>query len=118
MGTLGRQGNPGIVSRIEERLIALKKNYFLILMSEIFPERIKQLSGDVNINDKNTNNNNITNIHDKVDAWIQVACPRLSVDWGLGFHKPVLSSFEGITVLDSLLKKQKTNQIQLEKSNL
>ena len=29
-----------------------------------------------------------------VDAWVQVACPRLSVDWGHFFDRPVLTSYE------------------------
>jgi hypothetical protein len=29
-----------------------------------------------------------------VDAWVQIACPRLSVDWGHFFDKPVLTSYE------------------------
>ena len=30
----------------------------------------------------------------KIDAWVQVACPRLSIDWGADFTKPVLTSYE------------------------
>lgn len=29
-----------------------------------------------------------------IDAWIQIACPRLSIDWGEGFHKPTLTPYE------------------------
>ena len=29
-----------------------------------------------------------------VDAWIQVACPRLSLDWGEGFSAPLLTPYE------------------------
>ena len=29
-----------------------------------------------------------------VDAWIQIACPRLSIDWGEGFQKPTLTPYE------------------------
>ena len=28
------------------------------------------------------------------DAWVQVACPRLSIDWGHFFKKSVLSPYE------------------------
>ncbi|CBI31120.3 unnamed protein product, partial [Vitis vinifera] len=31
---------------------------------------------------------------DSVDAWIQIACPRLSIDWGDAFGKPLLNPFE------------------------
>ena len=26
--------------------------------------------------------------------WVQVACPRLSIDWGYAFPKPLLSPYE------------------------
>lgn len=29
-----------------------------------------------------------------VDAWVQIACPRLSIDWGEGFTKPTLNPYE------------------------
>ncbi len=29
-----------------------------------------------------------------VDAWVQIACPRLSIDWGEGFSKPTLNPYE------------------------
>lgn len=29
-----------------------------------------------------------------VDAWVQIACPRLSVDWGHFFDRPMLTSYE------------------------
>lgn len=34
-----------------------------------------------------------------VDAWIQVACPRLSIDWGYAFEKPLLSPYEAYVAL-------------------
>ena len=30
----------------------------------------------------------------EIDVWVQVACPRLVVDWGQHFSKPLLKSFE------------------------
>jgi 2-(3-amino-3-carboxypropyl)histidine synthase len=65
MGTLGRQGNPAIVQRIQKALRDAGKRHFLVLLSEISPAKLALL---------NANNN--------VDCWVQVACPRLSVDWG------------------------------------
>lgn len=29
-----------------------------------------------------------------VDAWVQIACPRLSIDWGEGFALPTLNPYE------------------------
>jgi 2-(3-amino-3-carboxypropyl)histidine synthase len=36
---------------------------------------------------------------DRVQAWVQVACPRLSIDWGEGFTKPTLTPFEAMVAL-------------------
>jgi len=75
LGTLGRQGNPGILNRIREQLRDQGKKSFTMLVSEITPAKLALLS--------------------KVDAWVQVACPRLSVDWGHFLSKrPVLNPYE------------------------
>ena len=49
--------------------------YTVVLMSEISPPRIALFE-------------------DSVDAWIQIACPRLSIDLGDAFKKPLLNPFE------------------------
>jgi 2-(3-amino-3-carboxypropyl)histidine synthase len=80
LGTLGRQGNPAIVKRIAQILQCRDKSYFVMLLSEITPAKLKLLP--------------------TVDAWVQVACPRLSVDWGQFLSdKPVLSSYEFFVVM-------------------
>lgn len=35
----------------------------------------------------------------EIDVWVQVACPRLSIDWGEGFGKPTLTPFEAFVAL-------------------
>lgn len=76
LGTLGRQGNPAIVRQIQASLKQHNKRSFLMLLSEITPAKLQLFS-------------------DKVDAWVQVACPRLSVDWGHYLStKPVLTPYE------------------------
>lgn len=37
-----------------------------------------------------------------VDAWIQISCPRLSVDWGHHFKVPLLNTYEGYVLLDQI----------------
>jgi 2-(3-amino-3-carboxypropyl)histidine synthase len=75
LGTLGRQGNPAIVQRLRAALSKAGKRHFLMLLSEITPEKLRLLPS--------------------LDAWVQVACPRLSVDWGHYFSdKPVLNPYE------------------------
>ena len=75
LGTLGRQGNPKILERLEKKMREKGFCYTVFLMSEISPGRIALFE-------------------DSVDAWIQIACPRLSIDWGDAFEKPVLNPFE------------------------
>ncbi|PKU68681.1 2-(3-amino-3-carboxypropyl)histidine synthase subunit 1 [Dendrobium catenatum] len=75
LGTLGRQGNTNVLNRVVEKMEEKELDYTVVLMSEISPARI-ELFGD------------------SVDAWVQIACPRLSIDWGEGFSKPLLTTFE------------------------
>jgi 2-(3-amino-3-carboxypropyl)histidine synthase len=75
LGTLGRQGSVGILESIKELLVDKDIDTFTVLISEISPERLCYFG-------------------DSVDAWVQVACPRLSTDWGESYGAPVLSSFE------------------------
>lgn len=59
MGTLGRQGNSRVVDRIRELARRQGKTTTLFLMSEIFPSKLALIKD--------------------VDAFIQIACPRLSI---------------------------------------
>ena len=34
-----------------------------------------------------------------IEAWVQVCCPRLSIDWGHHFAAPLLSSYEAQVAL-------------------
>nr|MBE5724749.1 putative diphthamide biosynthesis protein 1 [Cucujiformia] len=62
MGTLGRQGNPNVVEHIRQRLKNKDKKVVVILLSEIFPKKL--------------------DLFPQLDAFVQIACPRLSIDWG------------------------------------
>lgn len=81
LGTLGRQGNPRIVELIEGKLRAKGLAYTLVLLSELSPPKLEALGSE------------------SIDAWVQVACPRLSIDWGEGFVKPTLTPFEALIAL-------------------
>jgi diphthamide biosynthesis enzyme Dph1/Dph2-like protein len=50
-GTLGRQGNQGLLKEIEGLLKSRGKKYFVIFMSEITPAKLNRFKG-------------------KVDAWV------------------------------------------------
>jgi len=75
LGTLGRQGNPAILRRVRAMLEAQGRSSFVLLLSELFPAKLALLDASV-------------------DAWVQIACPRLSIDWGTAFSKPLLTPYE------------------------
>ena len=53
--------------------------FMQVLLSEVAPWKLALMEG--------------------VDAWIQIACPRLSIDWGEGFEKPTLTPYEALIAL-------------------
>jgi len=83
LGTLGRQGNPAVLARLERLFESRNKETVVLLISEISPERIASLSENGGI-----------------DAFVQVACPRLSIDWGEAFIVPVLTPYEAYICLE------------------
>jgi 2-(3-amino-3-carboxypropyl)histidine synthase len=62
LGTLGRQGSPQILARLAAVLEAQGKVVVKLLMAELAPWKLQLLSA-------------------QVDCWVQIACPRLSIDW-------------------------------------
>lgn len=34
-----------------------------------------------------------------IDCWVQIACPRLSIDWGSGYSRPLLTCYEAFVAL-------------------
>ncbi|WJX60134.1 2-(3-amino-3-carboxypropyl)histidine synthase [Trifolium repens] len=93
LGTLGRQGNPKILERLEKKMRDKGFEYTVVLMSELSPTRISLFE-------------------DSVDAWIQIACPRLSIDWGEAFLKPVLTPFEAEIALGLIPGWWEKTQVQ------
>lgn len=79
LGTLGRQGSPDVLRGLETIMDAAGVEHVTVLLSEIFPNKLA--------------------LFDDVDAWVQVACPRLSIDWGTAFRKPLLTPYEAAVAL-------------------
>ncbi|XP_071552140.1 2-(3-amino-3-carboxypropyl)histidine synthase subunit 1 isoform X2 [Panulirus ornatus] len=79
LGTLGRQGSTKVLENIQKQLMASGKDFIIVLLSEIFPAKLAAMSD--------------------VDAWVQVACPRLSIDWGASFPRPLLTPYEATVAL-------------------
>ncbi|KAF4619138.1 hypothetical protein D9613_005560 [Agrocybe pediades] len=77
LGTLGRQGNLKQMQAITHQLQASQTPipYIQILLSELSPAKL-----------------GLFNPH--ISTFIQTSCPRLSIDWGYAFEKPLLSPYE------------------------
>ncbi|RYP33233.1 hypothetical protein DL767_004845 [Monosporascus sp. MG133] len=80
LGSLGRQGNPHTMALIEGKLKQMGIPWVNLLLSEIFPGKLAMMSD--------------------VECWVQVACPRLSIDWGYAFPKPLLTPYEALVALE------------------
>mmetsp|Transcript_2359 Transcript_2359/g.4334 ORF Transcript_2359/g.4334 Transcript_2359/m.4334 type:complete len:655 (-) Transcript_2359:1101-3065(-) len=95
LGTLGRQGNPAILSRIRSLLHSRGIRSVIVLLSEIFPKKLEMMSSST-ISSNPANGGGVR-------AWVQIACPRLSIDWGHHFCVPVLSPFELFVALGEVV---------------
>ncbi|XP_032527844.2 2-(3-amino-3-carboxypropyl)histidine synthase subunit 1 [Danaus plexippus] len=73
LGTLGRQGSTKVLANLEKQIQNADKSYVKILLSEIFPSKLALFD---------------------LDAYVQIACPRLSIDWGTAFARPLLTPYE------------------------
>uniref|UniRef100_A0A8D8YFN3 2-(3-amino-3-carboxypropyl)histidine synthase subunit 1 n=1 Tax=Cacopsylla melanoneura TaxID=428564 RepID=A0A8D8YFN3_9HEMI len=79
LGTLGHQGSNTVLDHIQKRIKCSNRSFVSVLLSEIFPAKL--------------------DLFPQVSAWIQIACPRLSIDWGTCFNTPLLSSYEAMVML-------------------
>jgi len=73
-GTLGRQGGTSLLNRITESLRRHNRRYSVVFLSEIDEELIRGLEDST--------------------AVIEVACPRIAIDWGTLFSHPLITPFE------------------------
>ncbi|KXX82800.1 Diphthamide biosynthesis protein 1 [Madurella mycetomatis] len=80
LGSLGRQGNPHTMALIEGKLKQMGIPFVNLLLSEIFPGKLALMND--------------------VECWVQVACPRLSIDWGYAFPRPLLTPYEALVALE------------------
>ncbi|KAF8742425.1 hypothetical protein AX14_004641 [Amanita brunnescens Koide BX004] len=77
LGTLGRQGNLKQLQAITKHLESTRSPipYIQILLSEISPAKLSLFNP-------------------YISAFVQTSCPRLSIDWGYAFDRPLLSPYE------------------------
>lgn len=74
MGTLGRQGSVHVLEQLKKICREAGKKFSVFLMSDVCQEAIDKYPG--------------------IDAWVEIACPRLAIDWGSEFSKPMLNPYE------------------------
>lgn len=79
LGTLGRQGNPRTMQLLQQHLQERGVAVTTVLLSEVSPQKLAAVG--------------------HIEAWVQIACPRLSIDWGEGFNKPTLTPYEAMIAL-------------------
>ncbi|KAI5833201.1 hypothetical protein K523DRAFT_370060 [Schizophyllum commune Tattone D] len=85
LGTLGRQGNFRQLQAITHQLSASKIPipFMPILLSELSPAKLALFNADC---DKGSS--------PYISTFVQTSCPRLSIDWGYAFDRPLLSPYE------------------------
>lgn len=72
LGSLGRQGSRDIMRSVINKLRGYE--VYLIMMDEISPAKLER--------------------YEFIDSFVQISCPRLSIDWGRLFARPLLTPFE------------------------
>eukprot|EP00921_Rhytidocystis_pertsovi_P019131 GHVQ01030328.1.p1 GENE.GHVQ01030328.1~~GHVQ01030328.1.p1 ORF type:complete len:382 (-),score=42.11 GHVQ01030328.1:102-1247(-) len=91
LSTLGRQGSVGILESLQELLNKCDRRWVVFLLSEIQPDRIAKLKG--------------------ISCFIQVGCPRLSLDWGHFYCRPLLTPYEAHVAFGQTAYKDGNNYI-------
>ncbi|KAG9121514.1 Diphthamide biosynthesis protein 1 [Ceratobasidium sp. 392] len=86
LGTLGRQGSLRQHQSIQHQLRTSRRSsvpYVPILLSELSPAKLACFGP-------------------YLDVFVQTSCPRLSIDWGYAFTRPLLSPYEAAVALGTL----------------
>ncbi|KAL8279744.1 hypothetical protein RQP46_007839 [Phenoliferia psychrophenolica] len=90
LGTLGRQGNLRVLRSVTRHLSpnssptapptsSTRTPFIPMLLSELSPSKLALFTG--------------------ISTFVQTSCPRLSIDWGYAFPKPLLSPYEASVAL-------------------
>lgn len=73
LGTLGRQGSLTVLKNVMKHVP--QGNAVPIALSELSPAKLSLLAPHI-------------------DTFVQTSCPRLSIDWGYAFPRPLLTTYE------------------------
>lgn len=86
VGTLGRQGSIRILDSLKSLIQSQSDSPVLtFFIAEINPNMLHEIGSDV------------------IKCWVQIGCPRLSIDWGSNFtNQPLLSPYELRTAIKNL----------------
>ncbi|TFY81810.1 hypothetical protein EWM64_g2202 [Hericium alpestre] len=86
LGTLGRQGSFKQLQAITSQLRSSRTSipYVPILLSELSPAKLA-----------------LFNPH--IATFVQTSCPRLSIDWGYAFDRPLLTPYETAVAVDKAI---------------
>lgn len=95
LGTLGRQGSETVYHRLIQRLLEKTDCKCLKLM---LPEVVQTALDPI----------------ESVDIWVQIACPRLSIDWGHFFRKPLLNPYELAKAVSLYLSSSNSKELAVE----
>lgn len=88
LGTLGRQGSEKVFDRLIELLEKYTEcRYLKVMMPEVAPDVLQQI--------------------ESVEVWVQIACPRLSIDWGSAAKKPLLNPYEFAKTIRAIIDTEK-----------
>ena len=92
LGTLGRQGSPKILERLEGLFRAKGISFAVFLIAELSPTKVQLY------------------FTQSYDAVVQIACPRLSIDWGSSYPLPLLNPYEAEVMLGTAPWIEETKQ--------
>lgn len=92
LGTLGRQGSEKVFDTLIKKLETNCKRckYIKVMMPEVIQDNLRMYSN--------------------IDVWVQVACPRLSIDWGSFFEVPLLNTYEFVQSITKYLGSDKESE--------
>lgn len=89
LGTLGRQGNFKVLDTLKSLIAKVSTSPTITyLVSEITPDLLTTIGQDT------------------IEIWVQIGCPRLSIDWSSSMiSKPLLTPYELRTAVKSLRER-------------
>lgn len=107
----------GVVQHLIERIHQQNCEHVLVLMSEIMPHRLRlmpQIDACASLlfsllicicikwlmtmrHSLGSNENRFPNASASC-RWVQIACPRLSIDWGTSYDRPLLNPYEACII--------------------